>query len=110
VRVESEGRFISREHDTAGHAAIITDGRQRFVRLTDFTTSNGPDVHVYLTAGVTADGPEAAFDDDFVELGALKGNLGDQNYEVPPAADGRYRTVVIWCDRFNAVFGAADLA
>jgi hypothetical protein len=110
VRVEAAGSFISREHDTSGHAAILTDGNQRFLRLTDFSTSNGPDVHVYLTAGVTADGPEGAFDDDFVELGGLKGNIGDQNYEVPASVDDRYRTVVIWCDRFNAVFGAADLA
>jgi hypothetical protein len=110
VRVDVQGQFISREHDTSGHASILTDGSQRFLRLTDFSTSNGPDVHVYLTAGVTANGPQSAFDDDFVELGGLKGNVGDQNYEVPADADARYRTVVIWCDRFNVVFGAADLA
>jgi hypothetical protein len=110
VRVEVQGQFISREHDTSGHAAILTDGSQRFLRLTDFSTSNGPDVHVYLTAGVPANGPQSAFDDDFVELGGLKGNVGDQNYEVPADADARYRTAVIWCDRFNVVFGAADLA
>jgi hypothetical protein len=65
---------------------------------------------VYLTTN-PASGREDAFDDDAVDLGRLKGNVGNQNYEIPPGVDlERYTTVVIWCDRFDAAFGAADLS
>jgi len=69
--------------------------------LTDFRTSNGPDVHVVL-----ARAEDAALDEKIV-----KGNLdyvGNQNYEVPVAVDlQKYNAVVIYCVRFNAVFGVA---
>jgi hypothetical protein len=104
------GTFVSREHHTSGVVRVLAhgDGR-RVVRLEALDTSNGPDLYVYLSAN-RADGAEGGFDDDYVSLGRLKGNQGDQNYEVPAGADlDRLSTVVIWCDRFNAVFGAADL-
>ncbi len=73
------------------------------------TTGDGPDLYLYLTRN-PADGDEAAFDDDHVSLGRLKGNLGDQNYDVPGNVNlAALGTVVIWCDRFNSPFGAADL-
>ena len=54
--------------------------------------------------------PNGAFDDAYVDLGGLKGNIGDQNYEIPADVDlSQYQSVVIWCDRFNVAFGAADL-
>ncbi len=105
------GSFVSREHDTVGTARVVQlpDG-QVIVRLEGFETSNGPALYVYLSQN-PADGTEAAFDDEFVDLGALKGNVGDQNYVVPPGVDAvAFTSVVIWCDRFDAAFGAADLA
>ena len=104
------GRFVSREHHTEGAVRVIAHGDGRHtVRLEGLDTSNGPDLRVYLSAN-RADGPEGGFDDDYVSLGRLKGNQGDQNYDVPDGVDlSRLSTVVIWCDRFNAVFGAADL-
>jgi hypothetical protein len=104
------GRFESREHHTTGVVRVLEQqGGRRTVRLEGLDTSNGPDLYVYLSAN-RADGPEGGFDDDYVSLGRLKGNQGDQNYEVPEGVDlTRLSTVVIWCDRFNAVFGAADL-
>ena len=79
------------------------------MRLEGLDTSNGPDLYVYLTAN-PADGEEAAFDDDYLDLGRLKGNQGDQNYDVPADLDlTHHSTVVIWCDRFDSAFGAADL-
>ena len=55
-------------------------------------------------------GPESAFDDACVDLGGLKGNIGDQNYAIPAGVDvGNYTSVVIWWDRFGAAFGAAEL-
>ena len=104
------GEFASRDHGTAGAVRLLelTDG-SRVLRIEDLDTDNGPDLYVYLSTN-PADGGEGTFDDDYLSLGRLKGNLGDQNYEVPADADlERYRSVVIWCDRFNSAFGAADL-
>lgn len=110
VEVAAEGSFVARSHPAEGRAVVLTDGTQRFLRFEDFATDNGPDLFVYLSKGTTADSPEDAFDDDFVDLGVLKGNVGDQNYEVPADVDlSEYTTVVIWCRRFTVAFGAADL-
>jgi hypothetical protein len=103
------GSFVGLEHGTDGTAQILRVDDAAFLRLEEFDTSNGPDLYVYLTTNPAA-GPEDAFDDDFVDLGRLKGNVGNQNYELPTGLDlERYTTVVIWCDRFDAAFGAADL-
>lgn len=104
------GSFISRDHGTSGSVRVVelADG-QRFVRLDDLSTDNGPDLFVYLSTN-PAEGPEGAFDDEFVNLGRLKGNKGNQNYEIPAeVAIEDWASVVIWCDRFNSAFGAADL-
>jgi hypothetical protein len=104
------GSFVSRDHPTSGTVRLLelADGR-RFVRLEGFETDNGPDLYVYLSTN-PATGPEGAFDDDFADLGGLQGNIGDQNYEIPSDVDpARYASVVIWCDRFDSAFGAADL-
>ena len=72
-------------------------------------TDNGPDLYLYLSPN-PADGPEGAFDDGHHNLGRLKGNIGDQNYELPADLDPTaFESVVIWCDRFDSAFGAADL-
>jgi hypothetical protein len=105
------GSFVSREHETVGTARVVRlpDG-QVIVRLEGFETSNGPSLYVYLSRN-PAEGTEGAFDDEFVDLGVLKGNVGDQNYVVPQGVDAAgFTSVVIWCDRFDAAFGAADLA
>jgi hypothetical protein len=104
------GRFRSLGHATSGRAAVLelADGR-RFLRLDDLHTSNGPDLFVYLST-TAADGPRDGFDDDFVSLGRLKANQGNQNYEIGAGvALDRYRSVVIWCRRFTYAFGAAPL-
>lgn len=108
-----EGTFIDRSHPGVGTAVVLSDGGpQRFLRLEDdFATDNGPDLNVYLVRNVTADGPSGEFDDDFVDLGDLKGNIGAQNYEVPADLDvTEYNTVVIWCVRFGVAFAAADMS
>jgi hypothetical protein len=107
----ARGTFVSLDHGTSGTARVlrVADGR-RFVRLEGFETENGPDLFVYLSTN-PAGGPEGAFDDAFHNLGRLQGNIGDQNYEIPAdlSLDG-YASVVVWCDRFDSAFGAADLA
>lgn len=107
----ASGRFHSNAHETRGLATIhrLPDGR-RVLRLTEFATSNGPDVRVYLVAAGDVQDEDAAKQAGFVDLGALKGNIGDQNYDVPAGVDlSRYRSVSIWCRRFSVNFGAAPL-
>jgi len=107
---ERSGTFVSCEHGTAGTATgyRLADGR-RVPRIEDLHTSNGPALVVYSSANV-AHGPNGAFDDTYADVGGLKGNMGDQNYEIPVDVDpGQYQSVVIWCDRFDVAFGAADL-
>lgn len=106
------GSFVSRDHGTSGVVRVLEVGGQgaRVVRLEGLATDNGPDLYLYLSAN-PADGEEQSFDDDFVSLGRLKGNQGDQNYEVPAGVDlSRFSSIVIWCDRFNSAFGAAELS
>ena len=110
LRVLSTGRFRSYEHATSGRARVLQlpDGR-RYVRFDRFHTSNGPALKVYLSAAPPV-GPGDAFDDRYVDLGDLKGNIGEQNYAIPRDVDlGRYRSVVVWCKRFSVPFGAAAL-
>jgi hypothetical protein len=106
----ASGRFRSLGHATSGRAAVLeVDGGRRFLRLDDLRTSNGPDLFVYLSA-TPADGPRDRFDDDFLSLGRLKANQGNQNYEIAAGTRlDRYRSVVIWCRRFTYAFGAAEL-
>ena len=104
------GRFRSLGHTTSGRVAVLeVDGRRRYLRLDDLATSNGPDLFVYLSAA-PADGPRDRFDDEFLSLGRLKANQGNQNYEIATGTRlDRYRSVVIWCKRFTYAFGAAEL-
>ena len=107
------GKLESREHPTNGRATIYKDGSGKtYLRLTDFTTSNGPDVHVVLARAEepTLSKILAPGDLDYVELGALKGNQGDQNYEVPASTDlEKYQAAAIYCERFHAIFGVTKL-
>jgi hypothetical protein len=107
----ASGRFHSNAHPTSGLATIyrLRDGG-RVLRLTQFATSNGPDVRVYLVAAGDVQDEAAAKQAGVVDLGALKGNIGDQNYDVPADLDlTKYRAVSIWCRRFSVNFGAAPL-
>jgi hypothetical protein len=108
----AQGSFHSNAHETIGNATILSlaDGR-RILRLTNFSTSNGPDVRVYLVAASDVTDDETVKKAGFVELGPMKGNKGDQNYELPATVDlAQYRTVTIWCKRFSVNFGSAPLA
>jgi len=107
----AEGSFHDGAHKTAGMATIhqLSDGK-RVLRLTNFETSNGPDVRVYLVAAQDATDNDTVKRAGFVELGSLKGNIGDQNYDVPADTDlGKYQSVTIWCRRFSVNFGTAPL-
>jgi hypothetical protein len=105
------GQFHNGAHETKGMATVfqLADGKKT-LRLTNFETSNGPDVHVYLVAAQDAKDNEEVTKAGFVDLGSLKGNIGDQNYDLPTNADlAKYRAVTIWCKRFSVNFGTAPL-
>lgn len=106
----AKGRFHSLAHSGSGTALLVElpDGRT-FLRFEDLRVENGPDLKVYLSAA-PAGGDSAAHDDVYVELGPLKGNIGNQNYEVPNSVNiSRYESAVVWCKRFSVGFAAAPL-
>ena len=105
------GRFYGILHPTGGTATIFQMGDgTRVLRLTSFSTSNGPDVHVYMVAADDAKDVATVQRAGFIDLGVLKGNIGDQNYTLGSDLDlGKYRAVSIWCKRFSVNFGAAAL-
>jgi hypothetical protein len=91
-------------HKAQGVAKVITlaDGKT-FLRLENLKTTNGPDLYVYLSTGKDVS--------DIVNLGRLKGNIGNQNYEIPTGTDlAKYNTVLIWCKAFSTLFGSAKLS
>src|SRR6202044_790035 len=80
------------------------------LRFTNFDTSNGPDVHVYMVAADDAKDAATVERAGFIDLGVIKGNVGDQNYALSSDLDlTKYRAVSVWCKRFNVNFGAAAL-
>jgi hypothetical protein len=106
------GAFRSGAHETMGQATIydLGDGR-RLLRLSALRTSNGPDVHVYLVAAPNVTDDDAVKRADVVDLGVIKGNLGNQNYELPAGTDlAKYQSVSLWCKRFGVNFGSARLS
>ncbi|TWD83468.1 electron transfer DM13 [Kribbella amoyensis] len=111
---EAGGRLISHEHETTGSVAIVRlpDG-SRILRLQDLDTSDGPDLEVWLSDAAVRPGRAGwhVFDDgEYRSLGQLKGNKGNQNYVIPADVDlTDFRSVSIWCNRFNVSFGAAEL-
>ncbi len=105
------GKFHGVAHAGVGTATVyqLADGK-RLLRFTNFETSNGPDVRVYLVAAEDARDGETVKKAGFVEVGVLKGNIGDQNYDVPATIDlAKYRAVTIWCKRFSVNFATAPL-
>jgi hypothetical protein len=90
-------------HDVQGEVLIIeADDGSKFLRFENFRATNGPDLFVYLATDETAS--------DFVNLGMLKGNIGNQNYLIPPGIDlANQDTVLIWCKQFSVLFGSAEL-
>lgn len=107
----ASGTFHSVLHPTSGTATIyrVGDG-SRVVRLTKFKTSNGPDVHVYMVAASDANDNASVERAGFIDLGSIKGNIGDQNYALGPDVDlSKYRAVSVWCKRFSVNFGTAPL-
>jgi len=111
IQAIESGVFYGIAHPTEGTATIYRMGDGALMlRFTNFTTSNGPNVHVYLVAADDAKNSETVLHTGFIDLGPIKGNIGDQNYALGPEVDlSKYRAVSIWCQRFSVNFGAASL-
>jgi hypothetical protein len=108
------GSFITHEHGTTGSTRLVRlAGGQVQLTLENLATSDGPDLHVWLTDQPVIEGQAGwhVFDDGrYVELGELKANNGNQVYDVPAGTDLEGLTsVTIWCKRFAVSFGAATL-
>jgi Electron transfer DM13 len=90
-------------HNAEGIAKVVQvqDGNN-ILRLENLHVTNGPDLYVYLATDKSAS--------DFVSLGKLKANNGNQNYEIPSETDlTKYGTALIWCRPFSVLFGSAEL-
>ena len=101
------GKFIGVNdgiHNAEGVAKVIVlDDGTSVLRLENFKATNGPDLYVYLATDKSAS--------DIVNLGRLKGNIGNQNYPIPSGTDvTKYNTALIWCKAFSVLFGSAQLA
>src|SRR3989441_6060680 len=103
VVYSKQGSFVGLEgNDAKGKAIIIVAGKAAFLRFQDFEVTNGPDLHVYITTG-----------DDIssgIDLGKLKGSIGDQNYDLSGVDLKTYDTVVIYSQPFQIHFAMAKLA
>lgn len=91
-------------HHAEGEAYTVplNDG-STILRLENFASTNGPDLYVYLATDTSAD--------DYVNLGPLKANMGNQNYLIPDGTDlDKYDEVLIWCKPFSVWFGTAELS
>ncbi|MFI6101726.1 DM13 domain-containing protein [Lentzea sp. NPDC051213] len=104
------GEWRSLEHATTGKASLIKlPGGGHSVQFASLATSDGPDLYVYLSPHASGSS-EKTFGQGFTSLGKLKGNRGDQVYEIPAGVDlSAIRSVVIWCQRFSAGFAVAPL-
>lgn len=106
------GIFHGVAHPTKGTATVYQSGDgSRVLRFTNFRTTNGPNVHVYMVALDDAKDNATVRRAEFIDLGPIKGNVGDQNYTFGPELDlSKYRAVSLWCKRFSLNFGTAPLA
>ncbi len=102
VTLVSEGSFEALEHNGDGQAEVVKDGDALALQLRDFETDAGPDLRVYLSTDASAA--------DFVDLGKLKGNSGNQRYDIPAGTDtSKYKQILVWCRAFSVGFTAAKL-
>jgi hypothetical protein len=111
LQVLRSGGFRSLEHATTGKAVVLRLPAGRLIlRLERLNTSNGPDLRVYLSH-VPASSDLHAYRTGFIDLGALKGNRGNQNYAIPAGTDlTTFKSAVIWCRRFAVGFAVAPLS
>lgn len=94
-------------HKGEGNAVLVENGDDKFIRFENFKVTNGPDLYVWLTK---SDQPTSKIESlgEYIDLGKLKGNVGDQNYTITQDIED-YDTVVVWCRQFSQLFTYANL-
>ncbi|MEL6436057.1 MAG: DM13 domain-containing protein [Pseudomonadota bacterium] len=99
-------------HRGSGNATILQNGSgETVLRLTEFEVTNGPDLEVWLSAVADPQSSSDVSGAQWLSLGQLKGNVGDQTYTIPADADvSQYQSVVIWCEQFGVLFSPATLS
>ncbi len=110
VAVLAAGSLRPVAHDGSGSVRVLRldPYEDQIVRLENLDVLNGPDLHVYLSAKENVE--SSADVGDFIDLGKLKGNQGNQNYVVPLNVDAtKFKSVVIFCEPFKVVFASANL-
>ena len=108
----ASGTFFGADsfHEGEGTAVILQQGDQQVLRFEDFRVTNGPDLHVILSKNPNPT-DRSDIGDDYIDLGSLKGNVGNQNYEIPADIDlSEYQSVVIYCVPFHVLFSSATLS
>lgn len=109
IFIPKEGNFteVDRIHKGEGKAILLESAQGKVIRFENFKVTNGPDLYVWLTKNPQ---PTSSIESlgDYVDLGRLKGNVGDQNYSITQDIEG-YDTVVIWCKQFSQLFSYANL-
>jgi len=98
----SQGTFFERAQKASGKASLLLVGDKKVLRLEDFETVNGPNLHVYLAKELG--------DSDYIDLGELRGTMGNMNYDVDSSVDTNvYTKVLIWSEPFKVLFSYAQL-
>lgn len=107
-----EFRDADRAHQGQGTVQLLETGAgAHLLRFTEFEVTNGPDLEVWLVANPDPQSSSDVTSSQWLSLGQLKGNVGDQTYVIPEGTDiGTYGSVVIWCEQFSVLFSPATLA
>ena len=96
-----EATLVAHAHDVSGKAFLVQVGKEKIVRFENLKTINGPDLRIYLSAGLNKD--------DIVDLGAIRATEGNVNYTIPAGTDtAKYHNVLIWCRAFGVLFSYAQ--
>ena len=104
-------RDADRSHKGSGSVTIyrLEDG-SHVLRLEDLNVTNGPDLRVILSPDPDPRSRDDVTTEGYVELGKLKGNIGNQNYPIDAGVDvSAFNSVVIYCKPFHVLFAVAGL-
>lgn len=104
MSIETRGSFVGADarHRGSGKLKIIRDNEKTFLRFEDFSVTNGPDLFVTLNV---EDDPNG----EHILVEKLKGNMGDQNYDISEYNIDDFNSVSIYCRAFSVEFATAKL-
>lgn len=86
----------------SGSAKIYLKDNQHILALENFTSSNGPDLHVYISKEVLPV--------NYIDLGRLQSVAGNHQYSLTGTINfSEYKYALIHCQRYNHLFGSAEL-